>query len=142
MDYATAFSQINWLAVVVATVAGFLVGGVWYSKSFLGKTWMKLVGLKEKDVQGSDMVGLMVGTFVLTFVSNAFLALVMYSVGPTLLELFDGAVFGMLIGAFFVATAFAINYMYEKRPLELWAINAGHVVLNFIVAGAVIGALA
>lgn len=140
MQYADALGEINWLAVVVATLLAFVVGGVWYSKGFLGKKWQNLVGLKDSDLKNANMAHSMGGTLVLTFVANTFLALIMYGVGPSLLTLADGAVFGALVGAFMVATALGVNYLYEQKSLELWAINSGYIALNFVVAGAVIGA--
>lgn len=141
MQYADALQSVNWLAVVVATLLAFVLGYVWYHEKVFGTAWMKAVGLSKKQVQSADMGKTMGGTFVLALISNAFLAVVMYAIGNTVLSLSDGAVFGMLIGAFFVATAFAIHYLYEqKSSLELWAINSGYNVLTFVVAGAVIGA--
>ena len=37
---------MNWLAVVVATVAFFVVGAIWYTALF-GKIWQREVGLSE-----------------------------------------------------------------------------------------------
>ena len=30
-------SHLNWLAVVVAALSAFMVGGIWYSKALFGK---------------------------------------------------------------------------------------------------------
>lgn len=44
-------------------------------------------------------------------------------------------------GLTFVAAAFGINYLFERRSLKLWAINAGYNVIAFTVMGVIIGAL-
>ena len=31
---------INWLAVLVAGISAFVVGGIWYSPALFGKAWM------------------------------------------------------------------------------------------------------
>ena len=43
---------INWLAVIVATVATFILGGLWYGPLF-GRMWMAASGMTdEKAKQG------------------------------------------------------------------------------------------
>lgn len=49
------FAQINWLAVIVAAVAAFLIGGMWYTALF-GKAWQKAHHIDEqkmKDMQAT-----------------------------------------------------------------------------------------
>ena len=42
-------SQANWLAVVVAGLVAFFLGGLWYTALF-GKLWVKLVGYSEQQI--------------------------------------------------------------------------------------------
>ena len=37
--------KINYLAVVVAAIAWFVVGSLWYSPLLFGKMWMELSGI-------------------------------------------------------------------------------------------------
>ena len=43
-------SEINWLAVAVAGLIAFLVGGVWYTALF-GQLWIKLQGYSPEQVK-------------------------------------------------------------------------------------------
>jgi hypothetical protein len=56
-----------------------------------------------------------------------------------------GAVFGLLAGLAagitWVAAAFGINYLFERRSVRLFLINAGYNVLSFGVMGLIIGAM-
>ena len=54
MDMATAFSNINWLSVIVAAVSSFLVGGIWYGPLF-GQAWMRALGLSEEELGKRNM---------------------------------------------------------------------------------------
>lgn len=140
MDYAGTLSQVNWAAVLLATALSFVLGSVWYHEKVFGAQWMKLVGLKKKDLEDREgMVQLMGAAFLVTLVSNTFLAMVMYAVGTGVFTLVDGGLFGAAVGFFFAGLALGTNYLYEKRKLDLWSINVGYVVANFIVAGAVFG---
>ena len=47
-------SQLNWLAILVATVAAFALGGVWYGPVF-GKAWQRLVGISDEDITGFNI---------------------------------------------------------------------------------------
>ena len=46
----TDIFDVNWIAVIGAALAGFLVGGIWYGP-IMGKRWMGAVGLTEEQVQ-------------------------------------------------------------------------------------------
>ncbi|MEM8697411.1 MAG: DUF1761 domain-containing protein, partial [Pseudomonadota bacterium] len=67
------FYAENWLAIIAAAAAGFVVGGIWYGP-IMGKKWMGAVGLTEEDVQSGNM-GLIYGTtFVLSLIASTTLA--------------------------------------------------------------------
>ena len=44
-------STINWLAVLVAGISSFVVGGIWYSPGLFGKAWMKDSNLTAEDIK-------------------------------------------------------------------------------------------
>ena len=46
MNASDTLAHLNWLAVLLATLAGFATGGLWYGPLF-GKAWMKA---HRKDV--------------------------------------------------------------------------------------------
>lgn len=39
------FTNLNWLAIALATVAYFMLGALWYSGLLFGKKWAALVGI-------------------------------------------------------------------------------------------------
>ncbi|TNE45996.1 MAG: DUF1761 domain-containing protein, partial [Sphingomonadales bacterium] len=46
--------DVNWLAIVLAAAAGFVVGGIWYGP-IMGKKWMGAVGLTEDQIKSGNM---------------------------------------------------------------------------------------
>ena len=46
---------------------------------------------------------------------------------------------GFSAGLCWVGFAFGINYLFERRPLGLWAINAGYHTLQFTLFGLILG---
>ena len=124
---------INWLAVVAAAVATFLLGGLWYGP-LLGKRWMAVSGVSEPELAGGTgrIFGL---SFVLQLIAAAVLALF---IGPEASVGFALAAAGA-VGLFWVAPAFGVVYLFERRPLGHWGINAGYHVLSFLIMGLVLG---
>jgi hypothetical protein len=43
--------HINFLAVVVAAVAAFIIGGLWYSPLLFAKPWVNAHGYSEEQVK-------------------------------------------------------------------------------------------
>jgi hypothetical protein len=129
------FAMVNWLAVVVAALSGFVIGSLWYGPVF-GKAWMRLTGMtKEKGAQ-ANMAITFGGAYVLNVIGAAGIALLNGD--------HSGWQFGLHTGVagafFFIAPALGVIYLFEQQPFKLWLINAGYQVVNFAAMGAVIGA--
>jgi hypothetical protein len=70
MDMAT----INWLAVLVAGISAFVVGGIWYSPGLFGKAWMSEKFSEQQIKQGNK--GMIFGfTLIFSLVMSANLAM-------------------------------------------------------------------
>lgn len=130
--------KVNWLAVCIATLASFAVGGFWYSKAVFGRPWMKALKLKDKDLQSGNMAVAFAITGVLAFVTVAGLATLMCALKFTTAA--QGALFGALVSAVFAATSRGIHMVFERKGLGLFFINAGHDMVFLTLAGAIIGA--
>ena len=129
------FADINWLAVAVATVSSFALGGIWYGPLF-SKAWMKLTGMtKEKGAEASMAV-----TFGGTFALNLLIAIAIALLTGPHAGLHAGLHTGLFSAFFFVATSIGVIYLFEQRQLRLWLINAGYQVVNFSIMGSIIGA--
>lgn len=132
MDLITSLQSLNYVAVVVATVAGFMTGGIWYAPPIFGKMWMKESGIKESDAKKSAGPA-MTKSFVLTFVMATTLA--MFTPETTNDGLMTGLVLGLGIGV-----ANVLNHMvYEIKSCKLMMINAGYSLVMFAVMGAILG---
>ena len=46
--------EINWIAVVVATLSSFALGALWYSPALFGKAWQREVGLTDEQVASGN----------------------------------------------------------------------------------------
>jgi hypothetical protein len=135
MDASQAFAHIHWLAVIVAAIAGFPIGALWYGPLF-GSAWMAHTGINKERAQQANRVMIYGTTLVLNLVIATSLA--MFIGSQTTWQ--DGLFAGCMAGLTFVAAAFGISYLFEFRSLRLWAINAGFQVVVFSVMGTILGA--
>jgi hypothetical protein len=129
-------STINWLAVVVSTLAFYGIGAIWYSVLF-GKAWMKEIGITPDDTKKVNMVKMMSLTFILSLIMVTNLAFFISS--PTITGT-EGALYGFLTGFGWVSMAIALNALYEGRSWKYMAINAGYLTVGFTLSGFILGA--
>ncbi len=128
--------KINVIAVAAAALSAFLIGGIWYSPILFYKTWLEETGLTEDALKRRNMGLVFGGSFVLSLVIAFNLAA--FLAGPP--NLAWGLAAGALAGAGWVATGMGITYLFEKRSLKLWLVNAGYHAVTFVVMGGILGA--
>jgi hypothetical protein len=125
--------QLNFLAIGIAALSSFLLGGVWYGPLFKDK-WCKAAGVDPDKPQGHPAI-VFGGAFVLSLVAATLYA---WFLGPRP-ESYFAILMGAAVGLGWVATSFGINYLFAGRPLVLWAIDGGYHTLQFMLYGAVFG---
>jgi len=125
---------INWLAVIAGTVAFFVVGAIWYSLLF-GKAWQREVGLTGEQLKTGRNMPLIFGLcLVLEFVVVLTLGHMFAFLHPNARQMMMLATgFGLAI----MTPAIGINYLYQRKSLKLFAIDAGHFIVGMAVVGVV-----
>ena len=132
-----SIGALNWLAVAVSALSAFVIGALWYGPLF-GKAWQSLSGLSDADIQEGHPAKIYGGAFVLNLVAAAGMGMVL-QLHPAP-DLGSGFNVGVLIGLTFVATSFGINYLFASKPLRLYLIDAGYMVVLMSIIGAILGA--
>jgi hypothetical protein len=129
--------EVSLLATLVATLAGFALGALWYGPLF-GKLWMAAAGMTPEQIQRDFNPARVYGaTFVLGLVASYVFGLYL---GPNPGRAFSVAA-GAAAGLFWVATALATNYLFERKPVVLMAINGGYHAVRFTLIGLTFGLL-
>jgi uncharacterized protein YndB with AHSA1/START domain len=124
----------EWLAIGVASLLVFVIGGAWFAPPVFGRRWMALSGASSDELSRRRMGLVFGGTYLLGLVMTINLALFL---GPSpSLAFAVGASAAAGIG--WTAAAFGITYLFERRPLALWGINAGYHAVALIAIGAVL----
>lgn len=136
MDLTFPTATNSYLAVLVAAVATYVLRTLWYSPAFLGKLWIAASGLTEESATKGHS-GLIFGASFLLELVAAFVLAMFISTDATFTF---GLQTGFLAGLFWVGTALGVVYLFERRPLRLWLLNAGFMTLAFTVMGGILGA--
>ena len=125
--------EINWLPVLLGALAFFLVGAIWYGVLF-SKAWQKAAGISDERLQGGNMALI----FGLTFLAEVVIAMTLWHLivrtGAS-----DRAVMMMAIGfgATIMTPAIGINYLYLRKTLAHFLIDAGHFIVGMAAMGGV-----
>jgi hypothetical protein len=129
---------MNWLGVVLGTVAFFAVGAVWYSLLF-GKIWQRELGLSDEQLKSGLAMPVIFGLCLL----------LEFIIALTVGHMFDYTqpsdrskmmiAIGLALGI--MAPAIGINYLYQGRSLKLFLIDAGHFLVGMAALGGVFALL-
>ncbi|GGE46582.1 hypothetical protein GCM10011360_37310 [Primorskyibacter flagellatus] len=126
------------ISVLVAAIAGFAMGAVWYMS--LSKPWIRAAGIPVDETgkpqgNGSPMPFVVSGVamiLVAGMMRHIFAMSGIESAG-------GGLVAGLGVGLFFIVPWVAMNYAYANRPAMLTLLDGGYAVLGCGVIGLVLG---
>jgi uncharacterized protein DUF1761 len=127
--------SVNYLAVVVAAVAGFLLGWGWYTA--FGKVWMAALGKSKEDCDKPSPVPLIIAG-VSCLVMAWMLAGLMGHLANVTVK--GGIITAIFVWIGFVLTTVATNQAFEGMRPTVTAIDTGHWLAVLVVMGAIIGA--
>ena len=132
-----ALSNLNWLHILVASIAYFAIGAIWYSFLFQ-KQWIRYHNIDMNDPEGKKGVGIiMLTSFVWTFITVTALAVLINKM-PTGGGILSAVKMGLTTGVCFSALAISTTYLYLKKPLGLHLIDGGYHVAGQILAAIIL----
>ncbi len=134
-----AFGGMSALGIVLAAVAGFLFGGVWYG--IFSRQWMAATGIKESDVSGGWQKNAV--PFIIAFVGLLIMATVLAGIighlGPGQVTVRNGIISGAFCWVGFVVTTLTVNNAFQGARTSLTFIDGGHWLGVLLIQGAIIG---
>jgi hypothetical protein len=129
-------NDINLWAVLAAAAATFLIGGLWYSPLLFARSWQEEAGLSDERLRSGNPAFIFGPAFALSLLAAYVFAMFL---GPRP-ELAFATAAGFGAGLAWVAAGLGIVYLFERRSLRLFLINAGYLTLAFTAIGAILGA--
>jgi hypothetical protein len=128
------FGELNWLAIVVATVAWFAFSAIWYSVPPLSQAWARAAKV-DMSGDGAPLALLFIPTLIGYFVTTVVIGLLVAGLGTETVA--DGIVLGAVLGVGFGMVGALVNQVYESKGSAYWLING----LNAVIAYAIVGAI-
>ena len=135
------FAGMNYLAILIATVAGFAFGAAYYIS--LSKPWLAAIGKTKEELaaagKGSPL------PFIISIVALAIMAWVLAGgiahLGPGQVTLKNGVISALFMWVGFVVTTMVVNNAFGQRKAALTVIDGIHWLGVLVIQGAIIGAL-
>lgn len=132
--------QINYWAVVLATLSSMLVGSIWYTPKVFGNYWMKAAEIKPSG-DAKDAIGPIAVTVVVSFVTAWVLA------GATFISwkfyggsyLLNAIVTAAVLWAGFTAARFITHDAFDRRTVGLTVLNISHELVTVLIMAVLIG---
>ncbi len=127
--------HINYLSVLVAAIANYILAIIWYAVIF-GKVWQRLTGITDMKPAPMNIVLVFIGSIVLSFVlfhsiifGNAYLKM--------------SGISGGLMGGFFGWLGYIVpitlsTKVYEKKPWGLWLLDNAFWLISLLVMGTIL----
>jgi hypothetical protein len=126
------FAQINYFAVAVAGLGGFIVGAVWYLPFTFGPLWLEANPHVLEELESSGRWRRYVIALLSSIVQAWVLALCLIYAGPGA-GLGTALVAGLLLWLGFTAAPSLVDMLISRRRLTGWLVDTGHRLLATLV---------
>lgn len=135
------WSAVNWLAILAAGLAHMIVGAAWFgafskpwmADAYPGMTREQMMASAPKSAwasYGGYAFGFAIGLFS-AYITTVIVRAAGVALGPAL-------ALTAAIWVAFTAGRFATTYMFERRPLRLWAIDVGYPLVSMLVTTCIV----
>jgi hypothetical protein len=126
---------VNWWAVIVAALANYAIGSLWYGLIFR-KAWQKLSGVSEMKVTALGVILALIGALFTSYI----LQHAIFFADQYLKT--SGVGGGLMTGFFnwlgFVAPITIGVVIYEKKPWMLWILTNAYWLISLLVMGIIL----
>jgi len=129
------FTAVNWIAVIVATVASWALGSAWYM--LLANQWLAAIGKTKEQINSKDPTPY-IWSVLVQLVMAYFLALLTPVMFGSV-SLANAVLAGILLWLGFVITSMIQGHRYQGAPWSLTVIDGGYLLAALVVQGIVIG---
>jgi Na+/H+ antiporter NhaA len=132
-----ALNDVNWLAIVVAAVAWWVLGALWYARPVFGNAWMKAAGIRIQEGQRPGAATIVV-PLVAQLVASIALAMLARATGSTTFG--EGIVLGLVVGIGLLLTTYLVETTFGQRPQAgVWfAITGAYQLLGALIASVIV----
>ena len=129
------FGELNWLAILVATLAWFAFSAVWYSVPPLSKAWAAAARV-DMTGEGPPLALLFIPTLIGYAITTIVIALVAAGIGAD--SIGDGVALGVTLGVGFGMVGALVSQTYEGKGSTYFLINGVNAIVAYSIVGAIV----
>jgi ABC-type thiamin/hydroxymethylpyrimidine transport system permease subunit len=132
------YTNLNWVAIVVAAVVTIVFGFIYYLPQVLGRRWAAAAGI---DLAAMSQVSpLAYATWIVQALVVAYvLDVLMKALGVSAIG--DGLILAFIIWLGFMAVTALDSVIYERRSWEYWLLGQAFRLISLMLMGGVIAYL-
>lgn len=131
--------SVNWISVILAVIAAFIIGMVWYHPKVFGNAWMKEMKIDPKKRMAEMKKGMargMVLMVISSFITATILSVIISATGA--ISLAQGLQVGFWLWVGFYAAALLAGIAFEGMSTRLYLIKAGNTLVTILVMAAIL----
>jgi hypothetical protein len=134
---------VNWLAILVAGIVIFSLGGLWYSPILFAKKWIALQNKTEEQMRaeaaGANMPLMYASAFITGLIIAWAMALVFAHIANDMeMNAAHGALLGFILWLGFAASTSYATALFSGKPRQLWLIDTAYNLVSFVLAGIIL----
>jgi hypothetical protein len=135
----SALGELNWLAVIVATIVYFALGALWYSQAGFAKPWMRSIGWNpsaEAPPPSASFYLLPLFGYLVLVIAIGMLAIATGS--DTFAE---GLTLGIVLGVLFSGALFFTTAKFEPtkpQPMNWFIISGGYAAVGILISSIIL----
>jgi len=134
--------EINWLAVLVATVASMVLAKTWFREKTFGTAWRQLTGITPADSKKAGKKPIIITLFANIITVVALAAMIdITAVFFNDSSVWNALLTGVVAWLAFSATTLITHNAFEQKKSKLTMINNGYQLALFLVVAAIIGGM-
>jgi len=130
--------DLNWLAVIVAAIAFFALGALWYAPPVFGDIWVRSSGIEMPEGQQPGMAFYLgpLATCLLSTIATAMLA------AATATDTFSEAiVLALVVGIGYAAAVAFVGGIFDThkpQPMVWFAVFSGYQVVGLVLVATIV----
>lgn len=131
--------DLNWLAVIVAAIAYFALGAIWFAPPVFGKAWIASSGAATPQEGQRPSATFYVVPLLTCFVSTVATAMIAISSGTDTVA--EGIMLGLVVGIGFAAALAVLGGVFETmkpRAMTAATISAGYHLVGLVIASVIL----
>lgn len=130
--------ELNWLAVIVATIAYFALGAVWFARAVFGKAWMRSMDweMPEGEQPGP---ALYIGPLITCLLASIAVGMLAEATGSDTVT--EGITLGLVVGVGVAGSVLFVTGVFDPKkphPMTWFAVSAGYHLVGMLIASVIV----